>query len=259
MKRILTTMTLIGLASQLNAMTPTELIRQMQGEVRGDRAPAQRHVRSHTERSAHRVVHHRTARKVHKVNQKMERQLAHTTPQRRRFRTLNEFQNLEHRQAIHARHRARSVGRRVQAHHRIPVNGLHRSNRYVGNGWYEDEHGQYDEQYTDSTPAPVWHPRVRHHRQHAFRHYRRQWYLTYLYERAEFYDRHGYHYGYFNERGFVFEGVFYRYDRAYTYQDRLHGKDLFAHRFYRPRHRYASHRFDWDSGNGAGFYFTWSL
>jgi len=68
----------------------------------------------------------------------------------------------------------------------------------------------------------------------GYRHTRRSWYLAYLYERAFFYDRYGYEYGYFNRNGFMFEGVFYRYDSGYTYADRLRGRGLFDHRYYRP-------------------------
>ncbi len=255
MKRIITVAALAALTSTLSATTPTDLIRQMRGEHGSDRAATQRHIRHHADRPVHRAVHRTTPRNVHTRNKKMEKKLAHTTPRRRRFRTLKEFQNLERRQARSVRHTVRSAS----AHHRVLPAKLRRQNRYVGNGWYVDEHGQYDEQYS-VVPTRIRHIRIRRHRQHAYRHYRRQWYLTFLYERAEFYDRHGYHYGYFNERGFVFEGVFYRYDRAYTYQDRLHGKGLFEHRFYRPRHRYAfRRRYNREDRDGFGFYFRWSL
>jgi hypothetical protein len=132
----------------------------------------------------------------------------------------------------------------------------------VGNGWYVDEHGQYDEQYTESCTTEV--VKRRHHRpQKAFRYYRRQWYLTYLWEHASFVDQHGYFYGTFDVRGFYFEGKYYRYDRAYTYQDRLHGKGLFEHRFYRPRHHRARRnhtRREWAGTDGydGEFYVEWT-
>lgn len=87
--------------------------------------------------------------------------------------------------------------------------------------------------------------RYRHHRRADYRHllprniiaYRDFdpfWYRGYRYERLPFFDRYGYFYGYFNEIGYFFEGIFYRYDRYYTYRDRLRGRGLFDHFYYRP-------------------------
>ncbi len=64
--------------------------------------------------------------------------------------------------------------------------------------------------------------------------FKRGWYLAYLHDRASFDDQYGYHYGYFNRNGYYFEQVFYRYDRDYTYQDRLRGRGLFDPRYYLP-------------------------
>ncbi|AKF24748.1 hypothetical protein YH65_04615 [Sulfurovum lithotrophicum] len=66
------------------------------------------------------------------------------------------------------------------------------------------------------------------------RHPKRGWNLAYRYDRAAFYDRNGFYYGYFNRYGYFFEGVFYRYDRFYTYRDRVRGKGLFDRLFYPP-------------------------
>jgi hypothetical protein len=71
-------------------------------------------------------------------------------------------------------------------------------------------------------------------RQRGHRHFKRGWFLAYLYDRASFYDNEGFYYGYFNRYGYYFEGVFYRYDRYYTYRDRLRGRGLFDHRYYMP-------------------------
>ncbi|MFT7880308.1 MAG: hypothetical protein ABXS91_07945 [Sulfurimonas sp.] len=49
--------------------------------------------------------------------------------------------------------------------------------------------------------------------QRGYRFTKRGWKLAYRYDRAPFYDRYGYHYGYFNRHGYYFEGQFYRYDR----------------------------------------------
>lgn len=63
---------------------------------------------------------------------------------------------------------------------------------------------------------------------------KRGWILAYRYDRAAFFDRNGFYYGYFNRYGYYFEGIFYRYDRFYSYRDRLRGKGLFDRYFYRP-------------------------
>jgi hypothetical protein len=71
-------------------------------------------------------------------------------------------------------------------------------------------------------------------RQHGYHHPKRGWILAYRYDRASFYDNEGFFYGYFNKHGFYFENVFYRYDRYYTYRDRVIGRGLFSHRYYMP-------------------------
>jgi hypothetical protein len=71
-------------------------------------------------------------------------------------------------------------------------------------------------------------------RQKGYRYSKRGWELAYRYDRADFFDSYGYHYGYFNRNGYYFEGMFYRYDRFYTYLDRVRGKGLFEHRYYMP-------------------------
>ena len=74
----------------------------------------------------------------------------------------------------------------------------------------------------------------RQHRQRGFSQWKRGWTLAYRYDRASFYDNQGYYYGYFNRDGYYFEEVFYRYDRYYTYKDRIRGRGLFDHRYYMP-------------------------
>ena len=71
-------------------------------------------------------------------------------------------------------------------------------------------------------------------RQPGYRYFKRGWELAYLYDRASFYDSYGYHYGYFNRHGYYFDGIFYRYDRDYTFRDRARGKGLFDNRYYMP-------------------------
>ena len=264
MKRILLIASALGIASQVQATTPTELIEQMRTQHTVRNIPV-RHRRQHVQQKKKSRLTHSQANRHASIGhhrRKMEKALSGKPALRRHFRTLKEFRRLQEHAPVRHAHRSTGTQHSSRAHAiRRPAT---RAARYLGNGWYVDEHGQYDEQYTTPVRHHTrrWHHRRHHRGQHAYRHYRRQWYLTYLYERASFYDRHGYFYGYFNQRGFMFEGVFYRYDRAYTYQDRLHGKDLFAHRFYRPIRRYVYDDFEpnvsgeWGSG---GIYFSWSL
>lgn len=74
----------------------------------------------------------------------------------------------------------------------------------------------------------------RHNRQRGYRYEKRGWTLAYKYDRASFYDNQGYYYGYFNRHGYYFENIFYRYDRYYTYRDRIKGRGLFDRRYYIP-------------------------
>jgi len=208
---------------------------------------------THRPRAAHRV--HVAKREYPRVTRKRH---AVTTPSRRSFRTREEYRRIE-------RHPRRAHHSTVTKHIRKarfapPVatgRHLNRQKRYVGHGWYVDERGQYDEQYTDSCVTPVIRPRHRRP-QKAFRYYRRQWYLTYLWEHAPFVDQYGYFYGTFDTRGFYFEGKYYRYDRNYTYQDRLHGKGMFEHRFYRPRRHHARRHHADGRGHDNGIYVEWS-
>jgi hypothetical protein len=254
MKRIIITTAIAALtASSLYATTPSELIEQM--------------------RTGHRVSHHATDRATHrskpskhrvtssKRTRHHARKKAHAkqidaAPRKRTFKTLSDYRRAQQRVATHPK--AKRL--RLQRKHARSVRPGKPHARYVGNGWYVDEHGQYDEQYEETCTVPAVRPH-RYRPQHGYRHYRRQWYLTFLYEKASFVDRHGYFYGYFDKRGFYFDGTYYRYDRAYTYQDRLHGKGLFEHRFYRPRthDRYAHGRWDTREEYEGGFYvqFTW--
>jgi len=240
MKRIITLAALAAMTSQIHAATASDLIRQMHGVSEHRTEPAARlhSVRTHPVARQHLKKRHAQNNRTAKPNRPAIR---------RHFRTLDQYR--------HAHRNARNVHHRL-SQHRMPApkhfaqHGGKKMGRYVGNGWFEDEHGQYDEQYQNND-GYLWIP-SQSRRQHGYRHYRRQWYLTYLYEHAEFDDKHGYHYGYFDRRGFVFDGQYYRYDRAYTYQDRLHGKGLFEHRFYRPiRHR--------DFFDGGHFHFEWQF
>jgi hypothetical protein len=209
MKRVITTLALIIWAIPLSAATPADLIQHVRDRLDIRQEHAGRSQKKHTHRSPQNLSHH-SAKKRH-------------------FRTLSEYR--------YTRQHAIQDGKRPQ--HRAVSSKNQKLGHYVGNGWFVDDDGQYDEQYQSQTrDRYIWVP-SHSRRQHAYRHYRRQWYLTYLYEHATFNDRHGYHYGYFDRYGFVFDGQFYFYDRFYTYHDRLHGKGLFEHRFYRPMTLYA--------------------
>lgn len=73
-----------------------------------------------------------------------------------------------------------------------------------------------------------------HIRQVGILYFINTWYIIYRDRHAPFYDQFGYFYGFFNQFGFFFEGIFYGYDRYYTYEDRLRGRGLFDDRYYEP-------------------------
>jgi len=160
---------------------------------------------------------------------KMDRQFAHKKAMKRTFRTAEEFKRMKghHAKRMQYAPHKRSANRFHEYRKHKNIKALKRSSRYAGynDDYYYDDYGRDD--YRD-------HYRYQDHGARGYRHTRNSWYLAYRYERASFYDRHGYYYGYFNRRGYMFEGEFYRYDRYYTYRDRVRGKGLFEHRFYRP-------------------------
>ena len=152
--------------------------------------------------------------------QKMDKHLNKKRAVERKFKSHKEFKRMqrEYKRTQRKMHRGpsskyydRSMGDRK------PRRGGHH---------YSDEYVYYD----DDRSYRSYHRT----RQHGYRHYRRGWYLAYRYDRASFYDRYGYYYGYFNRYGYYFEDVFYRYDRYYTYRDRLRGRGLFDYRYYVP-------------------------
>jgi len=71
-------------------------------------------------------------------------------------------------------------------------------------------------------------------RQRGYKKTKQGWILAYRYDRASFYDNEGFFYGYFNYHGYYFDGIFYRYDKFYTYQDRVKGRGLFSEKYYMP-------------------------
>ena len=187
------------------------------------------------------------------VQKRIDRKLRRKHAKRRHFRTAKEFrkvygQRMDRREGRHGNHSF------VSAHRKIFSNAGRRGDRWSdtrqrSRGWWSDSYGrgwgESDGFYGNWEPRRV---------QRGYRHTRRNWYLTYLYERASFYDRHGYKYGYFSRRGFMFEGEFYRYDRYYSYRDRLRGRGLFEHRYYRPNYSQFGDFFTQMGRGGSYFY-----
>ena len=132
--------------------------------------------------------------------------------------------------AKHRNFKTKSEYKRHKKHH----HPKHQKQKYRKSYKYNDhmaEHyryGYYEERFYG---MPKEYPVV-YGRTH--RHPKRGWVLAYRYDRAVFYDRDGFYYGYFNRHGYYFEGVFYRYDRFYTYRDRVRGRGLFDRYFYHP-------------------------
>lgn len=138
----------------------------------------------------------------HQEHRKLDNQFKHKKLMRRTFKDAKEFKRLRnrnHRQAIQ------------------------RGNHYASHSYGRDfghvsRYVEHDYTYARGT-----------------RHWKNRWYMIYKYERAGFFDNEGFFYGYFNHRGYMFEGEFYRYDRYYTYRDRVRGRGLFCHRYFRPQ------------------------
>jgi hypothetical protein len=159
---------------------------------------------------------------VHKKqHHSIEKNMRHTKAMRRTFKSPSEF-----RHAKRKHHKARKHMKHVK---QIVRGRAYDAGRYRNYRRYDDR-------------------RYESHRSRGFRHYQNSWYLAYKYEKASFYDNEGFYYGYFNHRGYTFEGEFYRYDRYYTYRDRVRGKGLFTHRYFRPVVEYYSYHDDDDRG-----------
>ncbi len=154
---------------------------------------------------------------------KLDRSMTRHKAKIRHFKNKEEFKRnrLHQRKHTNKRHSPMIKGVHENAMHPMR-NG--RSYRY-GEYDYRDNNRGYEE-----PPFPM-HPMV-YGKPHRYT--TRGWVLAYRYDRAEFYDREGFHYGYFNRYGYMFEGEFYRYDRYYTYRDRIKGRGLFDRYFYAP-------------------------
>jgi hypothetical protein len=220
-----------------------------QHHTKADHRDRAKRVRHSTREKQH-VTKKRQLAKAKRQQRKVDRKLNRKHAKRRNFKTLEQFKRKHASGHRSSSRNAKYVGSRHHSnrvsHSAINKHGRASSRHFRGgfgdryDSWYDNRWDSYDS----------WKPR---HTQRGYRHTRRSWYLTYLYERASFYDRHGYKYGYFSRRGFIFEGEFYRYDRQYTYRDRLRGRGLFERRYYRPSY---SQFDDFFAGiDREGFYF----
>jgi len=144
--------------------------------------------------------------KVHRLDRKMTKKRAKI----KRFRTQKEYQRMK--RGGHAVRHSATATRMVKK-----VGSKRHNKRYVQDSWV-DEGWEYP----------------RGPRQRGYNHFKRGWYLAYKYDRAAFYDRYGYAYGYFNRYGFEFDGIFYAYDRYYGFRDRVRGRGLFGRSYYMP-------------------------
>lgn len=142
--------------------------------------------------------------------QRLDRKMTKKRAVHKRFRTPKEYQRMKRRG--HTVQRKAATGMRTKR-----VAGNRHNRRYTQSRGIED-----DWQYSRGS------------RQKGYRHFKRGWYLAYRYDRASFYDRYGYNYGYFNRYGFEFDGIFYAYDRYYGYRDRMRGRGLFDRDYYMP-------------------------
>ncbi len=143
---------------------------------------------------------------------KMDRKMTHRQAVKKNFKNQNEFKTLKEKRNLRNR----------KTHVRNNTANIYRER-------HRNRHKEYYNNYRYETI-----PYYTNIRQKGYRNFKRGWYLAYKYDRAVFNDRYGYHYGYFNRHGYYFEGMFYRYDREYRYNDRVRGKGIFDNRYYIP-------------------------
>jgi hypothetical protein len=154
---------------------------------------------------------------------KLDRMMTQHKAQKRHFKNKEEFKRHQHHKTEkkYIQKRQKQLNPRLHQKHQKRYGTTHYRDRR-----YDDPTYDYDYYYD----APY------RHRPHgrSYRYPKRGWILAYKYDRAEFYDRDGFHYGYFNRYGYMFEGEFYRYDRYYRYRERVRGRGLFDRYYYRP-------------------------
>jgi hypothetical protein len=151
---------------------------------------------------------------------KLDRSMTLHQAKKRPFKSKQEFK--KHRNVHH---------KKVNSIHPKAHAGIKKSSAafYPDRSRRHDRYSRWDDSFDYDEPSY-------HYRHYGTPHrdFRRGWVLAYKYDRAEFYDRDGFHYGYFNRYGYMFEGEFYRYDRYYRYRDRVRGRGLFDRYYYRP-------------------------
>ncbi len=153
--------------------------------------------------------------------QKLDRYFTKHKAQPRPFRTKEEFKKM------HTHPKPAKHDKHLRTHR--PVSKQYQ--RYMtGSAHYRPNNRYYDDYYD----GMLYDTMPRRQFETPYLRPRRGWILAYRYDRADFFDRDGFHYGYFNRYGYLFEGVFYRYDYRYTYRDRLMGRGLFDRYYYRP-------------------------
>jgi len=158
--------------------------------------------------------------KVEKI-QTMDKKMTQKRVMKKRFRNQKEFQQMkQHKRSTQKRAAKRATSRGHKSY-------KYRDGSVDRNGHRYDNSYGYDDGYR-------YEQRRARIKQRGYRNSKRGWYLAYRYDRAIFNDRYGYHYGYFNQNGYYFEGVFYGYDRDYRYSDRVRGRGVFDNRYYMP-------------------------
>ncbi len=152
---------------------------------------------------------------------KLDRYYTSHTAKKRTFRTKEAFKRVK---AHHTK--TRHVEQKHNRHIASAPARVHPNRYHPKSRWYNDRYDNGEDYYGRYIPRRQY--------ERAHRRTKRGWVLAYRYDRADFFDRDGFYYGYFNRYGYFFEGEFYRYDYSYTYRDRVRGRGLFDRYYYRP-------------------------
>jgi len=158
---------------------------------------------------------------------RLDRQL--TAPLSRHFKSISEYKRYKNFKATAPR----------RAYNQRRVGDIDTYHAHFEARWSDDRGYGYrdsDDRYSDDRYRDDWDDGYTKKiiKQHGYKYTKRGWYLAYRFDRAEFNDQYGYHYGYFNKYGFFFDGEFYAYDRYYGYRDRVRGKGVFDGLYYMP-------------------------
>jgi len=206
-----------GLSTLFATNTVSQNISEKMVEQRVQKRQYQVGQRDHrTERKSQRQRVEQRQHRIEKKNQHQRIKNRNNRSEQRRSKAQRKYQqqkmdrNLRKRDAVKRNFRTHSEFKRLKRQHY----NVHQRIHHKPSKAYRNNRRAYD------------------HR--GYRHYRQAWYFDFYYDRAPFYDRYGYYYGYFNRMGYFLEGIFYRYDRYYTFHDRVRGRGIFDHRYYRP-------------------------